>query len=307
VHFAYGKERQTMSNGDNNELSSKNISESGVYIETMARVPSFYMPYQHTHSAIEIYYLKKGQCTYIINDSYVSVSAGDLIIIPPEVRHSTSYNGRDVSERVVVFAEPEIIPDYFYKKIPAIIEYISKPNKITMNKLSHARLEEMLRKISHEQTHPGKYSDVMESLYICELMTLIASFGTIAQDVYIPEKIIDINIEKAVHIIDTQYNKPLTLEDIASDLMLTPAYFSYKFHKVTGFTFKVYLNNVRMRNAMNMLRTTDDSITKIALACGFNSSNYFKDVFKLYNGCSPRDYKKRTSINSKFGSGVTME
>ena len=61
--------------------------------------------------------------------------------------------------------------------------------------------------------------------------------------------------------------------------------------------FKEYVNYIRLHKAIQMLLTTDDSITKIALACGFNSSNYFKDCFHKSFNISPREYRKlRISI-----------
>lgn len=48
-----------------------------------------------------------------------------------------------------------------------------------------------------------------------------------------------------------------------------------------------------------MLLSTDDSITKIALACGFSGSNYFKDLFRREMGCSPREYRRMAGTSSK--------
>ena len=63
---------------------------------------------------------------------------------------------------------------------------------------------------------------------------------------------------------------------------LSPTYFSRKFRLITGQTFKEHVNYIRLRQATQMLLMTDNSITKIAMLCGFGSSNYFKDLFKKF-------------------------
>jgi AraC family L-rhamnose operon regulatory protein RhaS len=35
------------------------------------------------------------------------------------------------------------------------------------------------------------------------------------------------------------------------------------------------------------------SVTEIALACGFNTSQYFATCFRKYSGCTPNDYRQR--------------
>ena len=68
---------------------------------------------------------------------------------------------------------------------------------------------------------------------------------------------------------------------------LSPTYFSRKFRLITGQTFKEHVNYIRLRQATQMLLMTDNSITKIAMLCGFGSSNYFKDLFRASTGRSP--------------------
>ena len=77
---------------------------------------------------------------------------------------------------------------------------------------------------------------------------------------------------------------------------LSPTYFSRKFRLITGQTFKEHVNYIRLRQATQMLLMTDNSITKIAMLCGFGSSNYFKDLFRASTGRSPREYRKHSGL-----------
>ena len=77
---------------------------------------------------------------------------------------------------------------------------------------------------------------------------------------------------------------------------MSPAYFSRKFKSVTGFGFKEYLTNIRIREAAQLLINTGKSVTDIALECGFGDGNYFGDAFKKIKGISPRDFRKMQGI-----------
>ena len=95
----------------------------------------------------------------------------------------------------------------------------------------------------------------------------------------------------ATYIYDN-YNKKLSLDDMALRFHISKSYLSKKFKRVTGFGFKEYIVNIRIKNACRMLLETDMSITDIAFECGFNDSNYFGDAFRHVKGVSPNKYRK---------------
>ena len=52
-----------------------------------------------------------------------------------------------------------------------------------------------------------------------------------------------------------------------------------------------YLEEVRIRIAKNLLASTENRITDIALNLGFSSSSYFSQRFKTLTGITPYDYR----------------
>ena len=53
-----------------------------------------------------------------------------------------------------------------------------------------------------------------------------------------------------------------------------------------------YLTFIRLQRAALELVSTADSVTEIALRCGFSDGNYFKDAFKKKYGVTPSKYRK---------------
>ena len=63
--------------------------------------------------------------------------------------------------------------------------------------------------------------------------------------------------------------------------------------KFTGHSFPFYLRELRIENAIEMLRSTDKPVTAIAGDSGFRSVSGFNSAFKKNTGYSPSDYRKQ--------------
>jgi len=64
------------------------------------------------------------------------------------------------------------------------------------------------------------------------------------------------------------------------------------FKAVTGLTPNDYLLRLRVGRAKELLLEPDLSLTNIAMACGFSSSQYFSKVFRKYTGQTPLDHRR---------------
>lgn len=81
---------------------------------------------------------------------------------------------------------------------------------------------------------------------------------------------------------------------MAAAVGFSPNYLSRRFRQATGIGLHEYIVFIRLHHAARQLVSTDDSVTDIALRCGFSDSNYFKDAFKKKYGVTPRAYRKLT-------------
>jgi AraC-like DNA-binding protein len=105
-----------------------------------------------------------------------------------------------------------------------------------------------------------------------------------------------IRIGNIYNYIMQHYDKPITLEDAASLVHMTPHAFCRFFKKHTLHTFVSFLNEVRVNEACKKLTDGNyDNIAHVAYTCGFNSITNFNRVFKSVTGQSPSQY-----INSYF-------
>lgn len=273
-------------------------NNEGIYIEKQIRVPTFTMTYEHLHTYCEIFFLRSGNCIYSVNNNLYHLTAGDVFIVTPGDSHCTRYEGLVPCERIVVYCMLDIVPQKYWENHPDIRDYLSRSGKVILEKKARIQLEELLNRMLEENNIPDEYSYEYLTLQMMMLLLTIQRNG-----IFVYEKIkhsggISTDIEDALRYIAENFSMPLTLEEVAENINLSPTYLSKKFKKTTGVTFKEYVNFIRIKQACQMLLTTDDSITKIALNCGFNSSNYFKDCFRRINGVSPRMFRKQAKTHS---------
>lgn len=99
-------------------------------------------------------------------------------------------------------------------------------------------------------------------------------------------------IEKALDYIGLHLNEKLTLEMVANAVSISPVYFHKIFKSSIGKTLRDYIEEQRIKKAIDLLLTTNDSLTQIAFQCGFSSQSYFSFVFKRRMKKTPRQYAK---------------
>lgn len=139
-----------------------------------------------------------------------------------------------------------------------------------------------------------------------QLLTIIPALDNIEELCYKLQEAIDVfndcmfahipnqnnpTIKQAILYIYKNFASPITLEIVAKEVHLNPAYFSTIFKQATGSSFREYLNMVRIEESKRLLTNTDYALIDIAIATGFEDQSYFSKVFKKYTGLTPKQYR----------------
>lgn len=99
-------------------------------------------------------------------------------------------------------------------------------------------------------------------------------------------------IQKVKDHVHQNINRELTRESIANVVYLNPSYLSRLFHKETSEKLSDYILRMRIHRAKQLLERSDEKITSIAHAVGYNNDSYFIKVFKSVTGMTPYEYRK---------------
>jgi two-component system response regulator YesN len=99
-------------------------------------------------------------------------------------------------------------------------------------------------------------------------------------------------LRKALRYINENYDKPITLGEVANHVQLSDNYFCRLFRKETEKNLIDYINVIRIEESKKLLLNSSNSLCDIAILVGFNDQSYFTKKFKNYEGVSPGVYRK---------------
>lgn len=105
-------------------------------------------------------------------------------------------------------------------------------------------------------------------------------------------------IEKAKEYIISYYNSDIKAHEVADVINISPNYFSSIFKQRTGKNFNVYVNEIRVSKAKDLLEATPFKVHEIAEQVGYHEYKYFVEVFKRFSGVTPTQYRK-LMVNKK--------
>lgn len=99
-------------------------------------------------------------------------------------------------------------------------------------------------------------------------------------------------IEKVFEFMNNNFDKLLTLSDVAKIANMPEASFSRFIKKRTGYNFVDSLSEIRLGHVSRMLIDTTQSVAEIAYKCGFNNMANFNRTFKTKKGCTPKEFRE---------------
>ncbi|MFH1760615.1 MAG: AraC family transcriptional regulator [bacterium] len=94
------------------------------------------------------------------------------------------------------------------------------------------------------------------------------------------------------HILENYRNPDISIDQTSVHVGLNKQYLGKLFKNTTGYSYSVYLNIVRLYNAANLLHSSNKNISEIAFFTGYNSVEYFNNIFKKQYGMSPSVFRK---------------
>ena len=236
----------------------------------------------HTHPYYEIYYLLSGKRIFVIQDKILKLNKNDFIIIAPNVSH-LSYGEKDMSfDRMLVYFTEDIFSSDIIKEK---CENLSN-NGYTLEKETDLK-SSLLNLSKHDlKTQNIIYKESIKlefNLFLIDLLT---------NGKNIKNKQSDIMVLDIMTYIQNNYNKDISLDDIASVIFMDKYYMCKKFKKLTSYTIYEYLNTTRITVAEKRLMETEMTITDISQEVGYNNITSFNRTFKLKKGVSPSEFRK---------------
>ena len=246
----------------------------------------------HWHRSIEITFLLEGEVEGFINGKKIKVNSGEFIFVNSGDVHEIEKKQGKTGSGIILVLSYDFIKSV-YPNIDNIRFDIYKKSN------SKKRLVDIFLEIKDIYLKPKELDYIKINSYLYEILYILLSDFTVEED--------DSNLENCFKYKDKQkeiliyisenYREELSLEKISKDFYMSSEYFSRKFHKWFGVTYKVYLANIRFSKAYEELINSDNNIQDIAISSGFSNVKSFINIFKEKYNMTPSKY--RQLINSQ--------
>lgn len=254
------------------------------------------------HDHFEMVYIKRGDAIFQVSGSDVVMGLNDIIIIKPNQPHKFIVRSSGGCEFLVLsFKFPNThngsYPDI---SIADFIEFVND-DSIPFINLRLSRKNEIvsvMNRILREHDKQQIWGDYLCYLLIMELFILVSRTLKQEWEQNIRSRSVKLKelLEISKEYIDANYNKELSLSDVAGYVFLSESYFAHTFKDEFKISPKKYLLNVRIEAAKDLLSNTDQKINDISKEVGFSSQQRFNDIFKKYENMTPLYYRKKEKV-----------
>ncbi|HBE76301.1 MAG TPA: hypothetical protein DDW65_00740 [Firmicutes bacterium] len=252
----------------------------------------------HWHDCYEVLYMIEGAALQQVNDKQFKMVQHDVLILNPGCIHSTySIPGEDacilvikfmkeiIDSRFANFSDSQYIQAFINNRFDRIFHLNdTRQNFMELHNILLALHDEYIGKQSGFEIY------IRGSLF--HLIAWCVRNGIITLPEFPQESKTGLRINSMINYIEDNFKREINLKDIAQLLNLSYYYCSRYFKRMTGKTFKEYLDFVRICEAEKLLVASEMNISEIALTVGYSRVSSFNRVFKKVRGYNPGVIKK---------------
>jgi len=253
----------------------------------------------HFHPEVELIYVHKGRGTRFIGTDVHRFEPDELFLFGSNLPHmwrcDPEYFQKDSKQKAevtIIYFHHDFLGDRFFnlpelKGIESLLERAKQGIKITGN--TKVQIKELLSRLS----------EARGSERIITLLTILEKMANSKEKQYINSIYHEVKIEKLeadrlnkiFQYISDNFQRKITLSEIASVANLSAKAFCRYFKSKTRKTFYDFLLEVRVAHACDLLLEKDMPVYEVCYDCGFNNLSNFNRYFKKIMDKTPTSYK----------------
>lgn len=238
----------------------------------------------HWHEHLEIHYILEGSAIFHIDQECYEVQAGDVIIANRNELHAGYSTVAPYRASLLVFDPMDISrelgeenlrlqslirDDATIKQMMTGIFGAWEEKALGYRALCRARVTELL-------------------VYLCRRY---AAESIRPKDMVKRRRDLE-RLQPALDYIEQNYADRISVAQLAEILCLSPDRLGHLFRDGVGQAPLQYINEIRLRKAMNLLKTEEYTVTEVAQAVGFFDYNHFGRLFRRRYGCTPNQVRQ---------------
>lgn len=236
---------------------------------------------------ILVLFVLEGEMSLTYQDEKYLMKEEDIILINPGV----SFEITNVKKAMYGEATFSIglTGSLFQNK--SIIFYC---NSVVDESHSYQDLRDILFQLTAEYTSQSHLTCCyMDSLMLRLLDCLAENYQISEKNMAAYETENDARMREIMQYVMANLDQEISLNELADKMFVSTSTLSRIFKKNTGVYFADYVMELRVKNALALLKYSEQNITQIAMTSGFSSSASFNRAFKKIIGVTPTEYREK--------------
>lgn len=244
----------------------------------------------HWHEEAEIIYVEYGEISIFSSGHSEKMTAGEIMFVNPCDIHGIETSTGNVRYYAFVFLE-ELLASAVRDAIQTdYIEKLLRGDRIIKGEAFRSAEAEAAVKIIVEANTPPKLDMLATKGALYILLSWLHENGYVIKKTHTQAE--TERDREIISYISDNCAARLTLGELSEKFHMSENYFCRYFKKHFGQTVFEFINYRRIENAAELLRTTERSVTDIAISSGFESMSYFTRKFRQVKCMTPKDYRR---------------
>jgi AraC-like DNA-binding protein len=253
----------------------------------------------HHHPEFELVYIVKGTGRRLVGDNIDNFREGDLVLLGPYLPHSWICD-KEYCDTPTGFMGEAIVIQFLYDFLGR--EYMEIPENRGLRQI----LEGSSRGILFTGTTRNDIETLLTGSYdlggadqLFVLMSLFRIFSTTSEYSFLSSagfmepyhKAGNEPVQKAIDHILHNFHRDIRVHELLDITNMSNTTFFIAFKRITRMTFKEYLLHTRIGYACKLLASTGNTISQIAIHCGFENLSNFNEKFRRIKNVTPSAYR----------------
>ena len=262
------------------------------------RHPRYTRPYLHKHNYVELDYVAEGRCIFHFEKELLPLRRGELSVIAPGSRHDIEIT--DESTVYCIMLRRSVFESTFFSLLlhrdalslffRTSLEEQTRPNYLIFRTAEPEQSRNLLQMAMIECHALDPYSNIccisLTNLFLAGILRSSCSGDWMHRGR-------DRNDFSPVLRYIQQNYRTLTLTELADRFHYSKPHLCTLIKQNTGVSFTGLIRRIRMARAVDYLLHSDQSVSDIAEAVGYHSSDHFSRVFRSIYDMSPLVYRKK--------------
>ncbi|GMK48627.1 AraC family transcriptional regulator [Paenibacillus glycanilyticus] len=251
----------------------------------------------HYHKEVELILVQNGSMNLHTPGHCYALDAGDVAIVGSSQLHLSQKTSDGPLIYIVLHVDLQRYFDpammMYYRHFSELVRPLEELNYIFRENAA-ARLEMagILTGIHEEMIGKRKGYEIAASMHIKHLLlTLLRhdSRGLLQSYEFVDDTV----MRPVLDYVSRHLSERIDMDEVSRIARMNYSYFSKYFKKAVGVSFVDYVNRQRILKAAHRLVAEPASVSSIAASVGIENMAHFYELFKRYNGCTPKEYARR--------------